>query len=431
MKVSSNCRWAVKKVLLFFAVPGLISIFLFFGGAVYALDKENKYLPVQTELKNNWPAFRGEDGSGFAPAAVMPAPWDYKTGTGILWKTIIPLEGASSPVVWGNNVFITGANPEESRVFCYDAKTGALRWSAVVSLPGTRPLSANIDGDTTLAAPTPATDGRFVFAVFPTGEVAAFDFSGKQIWAKNIGSLKNSFGFAASLTLYKNSLILQLDLGSPEEEKSKMLALDKLTGKEIWKTPRPNGDGWASPVITVYNKQLQIITCGNPFVLGYNPEDGRELWRIKALEGNIASSPIVADNKIIAIATSIVALDPAAKEPAWQFEDGVPDVTSPVSDGEYIYILGTGGELNCVEAKTGKKIWMQELEGVFNSSPVIVGKTLLLMSEKGVAYLASTGAEYKELGRGEIDDECVASPAPAGGCLYIRGKSNLYCIGKK
>jgi outer membrane protein assembly factor BamB len=282
---------------------------------------------------------------------------------------------------------------------------------------------------TGLAAPTPVTDGRRVYAVFPTGEVAAFDLSGKQVWARNIGPLENTYGFAASPTLYQDRLILQLDLG--DSTQSRMLALDTRTGRELWKTPRPTGSGWASPVVAEFHGRLQLITCGNPFVIGYDPADGKELWRIKALEGDIAPSPIVVGDRIIAISSSVFALKPGVSDPAWQFDDSVPDIASAVSDGRHVYLLGPGGSLNCVDAQTGKAIWSQELDGRFSASPVIVEKTLLLFCEGGVAILVETGEQYKELGRREIGDDCVASPALVGDRLYIRGKNFLFCIGKR
>ena len=307
-----------------------------------------------------------------------------------------------------------------------------MRWSSVVTVPkGSRPPPPKVDESTTLAAPTPVTDGRRVYAVFPTGEVAAFDLTGKQVWVRNIAPLKNAYGFAASPTLYQDRILLQLDLGTPGEAQSKMLALDTRTGQEIWKTERPTGGAWSSPVLTEFHNQLQLITCGNPLVIGYNPVDGKELWRIKALKNNVAPSPIVVGNKVIAICSTVFALDPGATCPTWQLDDGVPDIASPVSDGSYVYLLDSDGELHCIDAQTGKQVWSHEFEGRFSASPVIIGKTLLVLSEKGVACLVATGGQYKELGRGEIDDECRASPAPVGTRLYIRGKTNLFCIGKR
>ena len=389
--------------------------------------------PTREETTKNWPCFRGANGLGVAPTATLPPAWDVKSGTGILWKTPIPIDGVSSPVVWEKNVFITGASPEDSRVLCYNAETGALRWSSVVKVPGgQRPPAPNVNESTTLAAPTPVTDGRRVYAIFPTGEVAAFDMDGKQLWARNIGPLENTYGFASSPTLHQNRLVLQLDLDNSGEPKSQLLALDTLTGKELWKTPRPPGGAWASPILAEINKQFQLITCDSRFVIGYNPVDGKELWRNKALENDVAPSPIVVGNKVIAIASTTLAVESGSSSPVWHYDDCVPDITSPVSDGQYVYLQNSGGELHCVDAQTGKKIWSHELEGKFSASPVIVGKTLLLLNESGVAYLVQTGKEYKEIGRGEIEEEgCIASPAPVGNRLYIRGKLNLFCIGTR
>ena len=432
-----NCRKRQELLhgsIIYFIFTALFFIFSGLQSSVQAAESgvnsnaaAGPQFPYPKQLENNWPCFRGSNGSGVAPAAFIPVSC-FETETGLLWKSPTPADGASSPVVWENNVFITGATSEQSSVFCYNGETGDLRWSSEVTLPGyDRPALTGLHEDTTLAASTPATDGRCVYAVFPTGELAAFDLEGKQVWAKNIWPLENSFGFAASLTLYQNRLIVQLDLGA----RSKMLALDTLTGKELWSTPRAVHDGWASPVITGYNGQLQLVTCGNPFVTGYDPVSGKELWSIKALEDNVVSTPIVAGNKVIAVSSSVLALDPGSKKIAWQFDEGVPDTTSPVSDGQYIYLLASGGELNCLEARTGKKIWAHEFEGKFSASPVIIGKILFLLSEKGAVYLLATGGEYKELGHGELKDDFVASPAPSGTRLYIRGKTTLFCLGKR
>jgi len=386
--------------------------------------------PTPDEVKKNWPSFRGPGGSGLAPDATLPPAWDGKTGEGILWKTAIPVDGASSPVVWDKNVFVTGGSKEESRVFCFDADTGALRWSALVKIPeGARPEPPDVNEETGYAAPTPVADGRRVYAVFPTGEVAAFDLTGKQVWARNIGPLNNTYGYAASPTIHQDRLLLQLDLDDPK--KSRMLALDTATGKEVWSTPRPFGGSWSSPILAEYKKKAQLIACGNPFVIGYDPANGKELWRIKALELDIAPTPIVVGKKIIAISSSVVALEPGVEDPAWDYSDCVPDIASPVSDGKYVYVLSTGGDLRCVEAATGKEVWAHDLDAKFSASPVIVGKTLLAVSESGVAYLVATGNKYKELGSRELNEDCVASPAPVGARLYIRGKLNLYCIGRK
>ena len=390
--------------------------------------------PSAEEMQQQWPSFRGPSGLGIAPKATVPVTWDANTGTNIRWKTALPLHGLSSPVVWNNAIFVTGADKTQSSVFRFDADTGALQWSATIQLPGgARPPSPEINEETSLAAPTPVTDGRRVYALFPTGEIAAFDFSGKQVWARNIGPLDNMYGYAASLAIYQDRLLIQIDRGQPEDGQSKMLALDTRTGEPRWEVKRDVAGSWSSPVVLDINGQPQLITCANPFVIAYNPVDGKELWRNKCLESDVAPSPILAENMIVAVApnTAIIGLHPGTMDIAWKVEEGVPDATSPVSDGQRVYIVNSEGLLSCFNLQTGKVVWKQELEDTFYASPAIAGNALILVSRKGVAWVLEPGDEYKELGKGELGEECCASPVPVGKRLLVRGKKNLFCIESK
>ena len=390
--------------------------------------------PSAEEMAQQWSSFRGPNGSGVASNATVPVTWDAKTGTNILWKTEVPLPGLNSPVVWGNAVFVTGADASQSSVFRFDADTGALLWSATVKLPGgVRPPKPEVMEDTSLAAPTPATDGRRVYSLFPTGEIAAFDFSGKQVWARNIGPLENSYGYASSLAIYQDRLLVQIDRGQPEDGQSRMLALNTQTGQPLWEVKRDVAGSWSSPVVLDINGQPQLITCASPFVIAYNPVDGKELWRNKCLESDVAPSPILAGNMLVAIApnTAIFGLHPGATDTAWKIEEGAPDATSPVSDGRRLYIVESGGMLTCYDIETGKVVWTHDLDNMFYSSPVIAGSALVLVSRKGNSWVLEAGDTYKELGKGDIGEQCCASPAPVGKRLFLRGKSNLFCIEAK
>jgi len=384
--------------------------------------------------ETRWPTFRGPAGLGIAPEASATATWNAADGTNILWKTAVPLHGLSSPVVWGTSVFVTGADKSQSSVFRFDAETGELQWSATIKLPGgERPPTPEVMEETSLAAPTPATDGRSVYAVFPTGEVAAFDFSGKQVWARNISPLGNTYGYASSLAIYEDRLLIQIDRGQPEDGQSRLLALDTRTGQPLWEAKRDVAGSWSSPVVFDIGGQPQLITCASPFVIAYSPADGRELWRNKCLEGDVAPSPILAGGLIVAVAPNadIIGIRPGAAGIEWKAEDGVPDATSPVSDGQRVYAITSSGQLTCYNLQTGQIVWTHELEDEFYASPTIVGSELVLVSRKGASWVLATGDAYKELGRGELGEECCASPVPLGNRLLLRGKNNLYCIGSK
>ena len=390
--------------------------------------------PSTEEMGQQWPSFRGANGSGVASNATVPVAWDAKTGTNILWKTEVPLPGLSSPVVWANAVFVTGADETQSSVFRFDADTGALVWSVTIKLPGgARPPKPEVGEETSLAAPSPVTDGRRVYALFPTGAIAAFDFSGKQVWARNIGPLENQYGYASSLAIYQDRLLIQIDRGQPEDGQSRMLALNTQTGQPLWEVKRDVAGSWSSPVVLDVNGQPQLITCASPFVIAYNPVDGKELWRNKCLESDVAPSPILAGNMLVAVApnTSIVGLRPGATDTAWKVEEGAPDATSPVSDGQRLYIVESGGVLTCYDPQTGKVVWTHDLDDMFYASPAIAGNALILVSRKGKSWVLETGGAYKELGRGELGEACCASPVPVGKRLFVRGKTNVFCIGAK
>lgn len=402
--------------------------------AVAAVVQQAPPFPSADEMRSQWPSFRGAEGTGVALKASPPASWNVNTGDNIRWKTEVPLHGLSSPIVWDKAVFLTGADNTQSCVFRFDADSGALQWSATVKLPGgARPPAPEVSEDTSLAAPTPVTDGRRVYAIFPTGEIAAFDFSGKQIWARNIGPLDNTYGYAASLAIHQDLLLIQIDRGQPEDSQSKIVALSTQTGQQRWEVNRDVAASWSSPVVSDVNGTPQLITCANPFVIAYNPVDGRELWRNKCLESDVAPSPILSGSMIVAVApnTAIIGLRPASTEIEWKTEEGVPDATSPVSDGRRVYIITSSGTLTCYDLQSGKAVWTHDLDDQFYASPTLAGNELIFISRKGHSWVIETGDEYKELGNGELGEECCASPVPLGNRLLVRGKKYLFCIGGK
>ena len=369
-----------------------------------------------------WPAFRGPTGSGAAPDATVALPWR------ILWKTPIPLPGMSSPIVWSNSVFLTGATATEDRVFRFDAETGALTWSQ--ALAGPKPPAPKTTEDTGLSAPTPVTDGRRVYALFPDGLAAAFDWNGKPVWQRNLGPLENAYGYAASPALYRDRLLIQIDSGEPTDGHSRLVALDSRTGRILWQVKRPVAGSWTSPVVVDWNGQPQLLTCAAPLTLAYNPVDGTELWRAAGLESDCAPSPILAGNVVIAIApnNAVLGLQPGTTNVLWRTSDGVPDAPSPVSDGQRIYLLDPNGTLTCLRQATGQAVWTHDYDDHFYASPTLAGGTLILLSRKGVAYLVATGDSYRELGKFDLNEKCNASPVPREHRLLVRGQQSLFCI---
>jgi len=399
------------------------------------------------EIAKNWPRFRGPGGLGISAYTNIPSSWNGKTGEGILWKTKVPLPGHNSPVVWDERVFLSGADPNKREVYCFDALSGRILWTGPVqspTVPGAKPLE--LGEATGYAAPTLATDGRRVCAIFPTGDVACFDFSGKRLWTTNLGTPDSAYGYTSSLEMYRNVLLIQYDQENVEEEKSKLIALDVLSGRIVWQTKRPVPGSWSSPIVVEVDGRPQVITCGNPWVIAYDPSDGTELWRAKCIAGDIVPSPIYAGGLVFAIEayTKLVAIRPTGRGDitktgiAWSVEDNTPDICSPVSNGQLLYLLTTDGLLLCYEVSDGKKLWEKDLKTNFFASLSIVGDKLYLLSAEGVMFISQIGPfdkaqgkpEYKELARCELGEPCHASPAFMDGRIYIRSSTHLYCIGK-
>lgn len=431
-------RWAVTGGLV---VLGSAALFLAVRPQIDFRDTSaaGVSFPSMDEINKNWPGFRGPGGAGISAYTNVPANWNGKTGHGILWKTEVPLPGYNSPVFWGDRVFLSGGDPNGLQVFCFDALSGKHLWSGDVTRApvksGEEPFEAK--EDTGFAAPTVATDGRRVYAIFATGDIGCFDFNGRKVWEKNLGTPDSAYGYASSLAMYRNLLLIQYDQGAVEDEKSELIAVDGFSGRIVWRTKRPVGNSWSSPIVASIGDQFQVITCGDPWVVAYNPANGEELWRAKCLSGDVAPSPIYANGLVFAIEayTQLVAIRPDGRGDvtethiAWSNEDGGPDICSPVSNGELIFMLSTEGLLGCYKVSDGTRVWEHDLQKYFRASPSLVGNSLYLLSEKGTMFIVEAGAEYKELAKCELDEDCNASPAFVDGRIYIRGVKNLYCIG--
>jgi outer membrane protein assembly factor BamB len=429
-------RWTVTASLV---LLGLASLFLALRPKIDFPAAGAVGTSAADDASKSWPGFRGLGGSGISIHANIPAAWDGKTGKGIAWKTKVPLPGHNSPVVWGNRVFLSGGDPNGLQVYGFDAASGGLLWTGDVTRvalkDGQEPLEPM--EDTGFAAPTVAADGQHVCAIFATGDVGCFDFNGKKVWEKSLGIPDSSYGYASSLAMYRNLLLIQYDQGGVEDLKSALLAIDGFSGQIAWQTKRPVGNSWSSPIVVRVGEQFQIITCSDPWVIAYEPLKGTELWRANCLTGDIAPSPIYANGLVFAIQPyeKLVAIRPDGQGDvtkthiAWSTKDGGPDICSPVSDGELIFLLATEGLLSCHKVSDGAKVWEHDFQEYFRASPSLVGKRLYLLSEKGVMYIIETGPEYKQLARCELGEDCHASPAFADGRIYIRGVQNLYCIG--
>ncbi|MCY2952900.1 MAG: PQQ-binding-like beta-propeller repeat protein [Planctomycetota bacterium] len=391
-------------------------------------------LPSQEQFDRNWPAFRGPLGTGVVLGGQgYRAEWDAASGRNILWKAKVPLPGHGSPIVWEDMVFVAGGNSEQREVYCFDAASGALRWNQAVGSPRRLDL-ASASG---FAPSTLVTDGQRVFSVFPTGDVAAFDFAGRRLWQTNLGTLKNAYGHASSLLTCRGRLIIQLDQGDATGASgSVLLALDAATGQRVWQASRPVFASWSSPILAQLPAGAQIITCGNPFVIAYDPESGKEIWRVRCLAREVTPSPVAANGFVYACnqGATLVAIRPGGQGDvtdshiAWRLEEGLPDIVSPLVTGDLVFMVTTAGTITCCDARDGRFIWDHDLEVEVKASPALVGQRIYLLDTAGVMHILEAGRAFKEIARATLAEECIASPAFAANRIYIRTKEHLVCV---
>ncbi|MHC4407172.1 MAG: outer membrane protein assembly factor BamB family protein [Planctomycetota bacterium] len=403
--------------------------------------------PFEEEALKYWHRFRGPGGSGISAYDNVPTSWNGSSGEGVVWKTPVPLPGHNSPVVWNDRVFLSGATERKRQVFCFDTADGKLLWKEEVPSTAPRRLTEeDIMEDTGYAAPTTATDGQRVFAMFANGDVGAFDFEGYLVWARSLGIPDNGYGHAASLARYQGLLLIQFDQGdSADDEKSRLLGLNALTGETVYEVIRPVPNSWMSPIVIRHQDRDQVITGGDPWVISYNPADGGELWRADCLRMDCGPSPVFsegvvhvgneycqwtwirADGEGDVTGTDRILLTA---------EDGLPDTCSPLVTPEFLFLLAY--DLYCYDVTTGELLWdSYEIEEVefdagFVSSPGWANGRLYLFEREGKGWIIEPTRETgKLIATTELGEECVTSPAFQDGRIYIRGKEHLFCIGQK
>ncbi len=384
-----------------------------------------------------WTQFRGPGSQGRGAYDNVPLTWDAPAGRNILWRSPVSTPGKSSPVIWGKKVFLTGGAKDKREVLCYNADTGGLLWSTPIrDLPDSPASIKEPYEETGYAASTPVADDLHVFALFSNGDLACLDHAGKIIWSKALGQPNNPYSHSSSLVMHRNLLIVLWDQASLEDYMSKIFAFDAQTGRIVWQQRRGVSASWATPAIVRIGQADQLITAANPWLISYDPSNGSELWRAKTLEGgDVASTPAFADGVAYSIcAESFLAAvrtdgsGDVTDKLLWQSDDGLTDLTSPLTNGKLLWTIETGGKLTCFDAKTGKVAYGKELEKVFNASPSLCAGKLWLLSMKGEMFVCQTGREFKMLHTNPLGEGAYASPAFQDGRIYLRGSKNLFCI---
>ena len=422
---------------------------------------------IGSSAAGNWPQWRGPDGSGISTEKNLPAEWN--TTKNIKWKTPIEGRGHSSPIVWGNKIFLTtaiegevvpgakapthmmgdkefvhpdsvGANKKHTfKVIALNRDSGKVLWQAV-AFEGT-PYDDR-HRKSSYAASTPATDGKMVYAFFGSEGLYAYDFNGKLAWKADLGKMGTvGMGTGTSPIVFENLVIVQCD--EENGTASFIVALDKKTGKEVWKTPRKVQVSWSTPLLVKTAKRAELIASGTESIVSYDPATGKELWSHKGVESNAIPSPVANNDMVYVVAGFPAKIAMAIRlggsgdltgtpNVPWSYKKGTAYVPSPILYGDYLYLTTDRGILTCIDAKTGEIKYEGgriPVPATFTASPVAFDGKILLTSEDGDTFIVKAGPKHEIVGTNSVGEPVYASPAIADGRIYIRGEKNIYCIG--
>jgi len=382
-------------------------------------------LPIPKIASN---AFRGNNSLGISSARGIPTNWDLKSKKNILWQSSIPKHGYNSPVINGRNVFLTGADQQARELYCFDVYTGELKWKVVADkIPGSPSAMPKVNADTGLAASTVATNGRQVCAIFATGDVICADMEGKRLWAKNIGLPDNHYGYASSLLMFGNELIIQYQNNSS----AKILALNTANGNQIWSKSGNDKIAWSSPIIASLGGKSALVVMGNPAIAAYNPNNGTELWRVDCMTGEVGSSPAAADGVVYGASeySKCIAIDGATGETLWEASDYLPECSSLCATKSLVFCATSYGMVCAYDAKTGAVVKEHDLTTPFYSSPVVADGKVYLFSNTGKVYIFSS-SNFNLIKSFETGEKTFATPAFTDGMMIVRTDNSLYCVKK-
>lgn len=384
---------------------------------------------ADAQLARGWTAFRGPWGLGVAFATNAPVTWDMDSGRGVRWKTPLSEPGFSSPIVWDGRVFVTTADARERAVLAFDLKSGVLVWRQVVPFAGVGTFLPDVSDDTGYAAPTMTTDGVRLFALFGTGDLAAFDMEGRRVWNLHLGAAAIDYGHASSPLYHDGRLLVQCD----RSEEGFVRALDPLSGRTLWESARDVGPSWSSPasIPAPFGGRLLLLHAGHA-TMAHAFDDGSEAWRCDGVEGEIAPSPAWDAGRLYLAQdhSRLVAFSCDGSEPSllWEHDDHLPDVASPVAAHGLVWTATTGGAAACLDGTDGKLLWEHNFDEGFHASPVVSGDRVYLVDRAGVVRIIAAGREFEQLASHKLGESCAATPAIGDGWIVFRTAGHLICV---
>jgi outer membrane protein assembly factor BamB len=414
----------------------LASVFILFALFISPLTAED------------WPQWRGPMLNGTSSEKNLPIRWS--TTENVTWKLAMPERSGSTPIVWGDHVFLNVGEGSSLALWAVDRASGAVRWKRPLGGGNRRMMKQQ------MSSPSPVTDGKSVWIMTGTGVLKAFDFAGKELWGRDIqadyGRFGLQWGYASSPLLFEDSLYVQVLHGMHTDDPSYVLRIDKATGKTLWRVLRmtrarfESPDAYTTPALLRHGNSTEIVITGGDVVTGHDLATGQELWRADGLnpynDGSyrIVASPVVHGDLLFAPSRErpLLALKPGGRGDVtkshvlWSFNNG-PDVPTPVTDGTYLYSINDRGILYCLDAKTGKVVYgPQRLRNAtYSGSAVLADGKIYITDEDGVTTVVRSGPKFELLSENDLQDYTLSSPAVSDGQIFVRTASFIYAIGRR
>jgi outer membrane protein assembly factor BamB len=398
-----------------------------------------------------WPQWRGPDNNGIARAKNLPTTWSADKN--VAWKLPLPGKGSSTPVVWGNKIFLTAEEGDKILLLCIGTD-GKQKWKR--DLGGAFRSGRGDEGN--CASPSPSTDGKHVYAFAGNGEFAAFDLDGKEVWRFNAqtryGKFKIQFGIHSTPALFKDHLYFQLI----HDNAGIVVCISAKDGKDVWKVERKsdgtdeNRHSYASAFVWTNGKDAYLVCHGNDYATAHSLKDGEEIWRLGDLNPRtrynrtlrFVASPVCTPDLIVVPSAKrgvIAAIKPDvkgkmmadSKQILWRKTSGTPDVPCPLVYDGLVYLCDENGNgLTVLDAKTGAKVAEHKIaSGIHRASPVYADGKIYVLSRKGTATVVGAGKDGKVLATNELPDSTAASIVAVGNRIYVRGYKNLWAIEEK
>jgi outer membrane protein assembly factor BamB len=404
----------------------------------------------------NWPHWRGPTHNGVAVGANLPVKWSATEN--VAWKLPLPAYSGSTPVIWGDLVFLNVATANNSgnlELWAVDRLKQSIAWK--------RPIAGgnHIERKQNMSSPSPVTDGRTVWLMTGVGVLKAFDFTGRELWTRDVqadyGRFGLNWGYASSPLLHDGALYVQVLHGMKTDDPSYVFKVDAASGRTLWKVERPtkarheSPDAYTTPALLQYDGRTEIVITGGDAVTGHDPATGAELWRVDGLnpqnrgDYRVVASPTIMGRLIVSPSRNnpLTAIrfggrgDVTRTHVAWQFDRG-PDVPTPVSDGTHVYVVNESGVVYCLDLETGKPVYgpMRLPNDFYSASPVLAdGKIYVTGETTGVTTVFRSGPKFEILGSNSFDDPCtpycLSSLAVSDGQLFIRTSAHLWVVGER